>query len=54
MRCIVYDIIHVAEIHNKTIPSSNLLTNNTLRQLQTLADQHEFSLAYNASEPIRQ
>ncbi len=53
MRCIVYDIIHVAEIHNKTIPSPNLLTNDTLHQLQTLASEHEFSLAYNASEPIR-
>jgi hypothetical protein len=29
------------------------LTNDTLQQLQTLANLHEFSLAYNASEPIR-
>jgi len=53
MQWIVYDLIHVAEIHNSTIPSSVVLTNDTLHQLQTLADQHEFSLAYNASEPIR-
>lgn len=49
----VYDLIHVSEIHNKTIPSGNLLTTDTLFQLQTLADNHEFNLAYNASEPIR-
>ena len=46
-------MIHVSEIHNKTIPSSDLLTNETLFQLQTLADNHEFNLAYNSSEPIR-
>ncbi len=53
MRWIVYDLINVAQIHNKTIPSSDVLSNDTLHQLQTLANQHEFSLAYNASEPIR-
>ncbi|KAK4031688.1 histidine phosphatase superfamily [Parachaetomium inaequale] len=35
------------------IPSSSLLTPETLHQLQTLADQHEWGLAYNASSPIR-
>jgi hypothetical protein len=40
-------------IHNASIPSSSLLTDETVHQLQTLADLHEFSLAYNASEPIR-
>jgi hypothetical protein len=43
----------VATINNATIQSSSLLTPETLHQLQTLADQHEFALAYNASEPIR-
>jgi hypothetical protein len=50
---IVYDLIHVSQIHNKTIPSSNLLTSENVFQLQTLADVHEYNLAYNSSEPIR-
>lgn len=50
---VVYDLINVAEIHNKTIPSSDVLTNETLFQLRTLADTHEFGLAYNASDNIR-
>lgn len=50
---LVFDYINVAEIHNSTIPSSNLLTPPTLLQLRTLADTHEFNLAYNASDPIR-
>lgn len=49
----IYDLVHVSEIHNKTIPSGELLTPETLFQLQTLADDHEYNLAYNASEPIR-
>ncbi len=49
----VYDYIHVSEIHNRTIPSAELLTDDVLFQLQTRADQHEWGLAYNTSEPIR-
>jgi hypothetical protein len=49
----VYDLVHVSMIHNASIPSDNLLTPETVFQLQTLADNHEFNLAYNASEPIR-
>ncbi|KAF4630134.1 hypothetical protein G7Y89_g8009 [Cudoniella acicularis] len=51
----IYDLIHVSTIHNSSasIPSDNLLTNETLFQLQTLADNHEFNLAFNSSEPIR-
>jgi hypothetical protein len=49
----VYDYVHVAEIHNATIPSANLLTNDTLFQLQTLADAHEWGLAYNSSNDAR-
>jgi hypothetical protein len=50
---LVFDYVHVSEIHNATIPSSNLLTPEVLFQLQTLADNHEYNLAYNASETIR-
>ncbi|KAK3687620.1 histidine phosphatase superfamily [Podospora appendiculata] len=51
----IYDFVHVSTIHNttSTIPSHDLLTPSTLHQLQTLADAHEFGLAYNASSPIR-
>lgn len=49
----IYDYIYVATIHNTTIPSSGLLTAETMLQLQTRASQHELGLAYNASEPIR-
>jgi len=50
---VIYDYINVAEIHNKTIPSSDVLTNDTLFQLRTLADAHEYGLAYNASDNMR-
>jgi hypothetical protein len=43
----------VAEIHNTTIPSSDVLTNDTFFQLRTLADGHEWGLAYNASDNAR-
>ncbi|TGJ88226.1 hypothetical protein E0Z10_g545 [Xylaria hypoxylon] len=49
----IFDYINVATIHNKTIPSSDLLTNETLRQLQVLANVHEWGLAYNSSDEIR-
>lgn len=45
--------MHVSQIHNTTIPSDDLLTNETVHQLQTLADAHEWGLAYNESEPVR-
>lgn len=47
----VFDLINVAEIHNATINSSDLLTPETLSQLRTLANAHEWGLAYNASSP---
>lgn len=50
---VVYDIINVAEIHNSSIPSSDVLTNSTLLQLRTLANAHEWGLAYNASDSMR-
>lgn len=40
-------------IHNATIPSDDLLTPANVFQLQTLADDHEFNLAYNVSDQIR-
>ncbi|PTB64466.1 phosphoglycerate mutase-like protein [Trichoderma citrinoviride] len=49
----IFDYINVANIHNTSIPSSNLLTNSTLTNLYDLASTHEWNLAYNASEPAR-
>ncbi|OWP01261.1 histidine acid phosphatase [Marssonina coronariae] len=49
----VFDLINVALIHNTSIQSQDLLTGDNLYQLRTLADDHEFNLAYNSSEPIR-
>lgn len=49
----IFDLINVAEIHNASIPASNLLDDPTLFQLRTLADAHELNLAWNASSPIR-
>ncbi|CAF9933409.1 hypothetical protein IMSHALPRED_009346 [Imshaugia aleurites] len=49
----IFDYLNVAEIHNATIPSSYLLNSSTLFQIRTLADAHEFNLAYNATDPIR-
>jgi hypothetical protein len=43
----------VAEIHNSSIPSSDVLTNETIFELRTLADAHEWGLAYNASDNTR-
>lgn len=45
--------MNVAEIHNATIQSSDLLTPDALFQLRTLADQHEWNLAFNASNNAR-
>ncbi|KAF2114981.1 histidine phosphatase superfamily [Lophiotrema nucula] len=50
---VVYDLINVAEIHNSSIPDSQVLTNDTLFQIRTLADAHEWGLAYNASDDMR-
>ncbi|MCJ1336507.1 hypothetical protein MMC09_001783 [Bachmanniomyces sp. S44760] len=49
----IFDLLNVASIHNTTFPSSDLLTDSTLAQTRTLADTHEWNLAYNASDPIR-
>ncbi|KAB8302699.1 hypothetical protein EYC80_006061 [Monilinia laxa] len=49
----IYDYVHVSTIHNSTIQSDDLLTNETLSQLLELANIHEFNLAYNATDSIR-
>ena len=49
---IVWDLINVASIHNSTATSA-LPSGADFFQLKTLADQHEFGLAFNTSEPIR-
>jgi hypothetical protein len=49
----IFDLINVAEIHNATINNSDLLDNSTLLQLRTLADAHEWGLAYNSSDTLR-
>ena len=51
----IWDLLNVASIHNSSdnFPSADLLTPELFFQLRTLADQHEFNLAYNESEPIR-
>ncbi|KAI1115212.1 phosphoglycerate mutase-like protein [Nemania sp. NC0429] len=49
----IFDYVNVATIHNQSIPSSDLLTPDTLRELKLLANEHEWGLAYNGSEEIR-
>ncbi|KAK8089517.1 histidine acid phosphatase [Apiospora hydei] len=49
----IFDLINAARIHNKTIPSSDLLTPETVAKVQDLANIHEWNLAFNESEPIR-
>lgn len=46
----IWDLLNVASIHNAT---ADIPDDATMTQLRYLADQHEFGLAYNASEPIR-
>ncbi|KAF2171109.1 hypothetical protein M409DRAFT_51328 [Zasmidium cellare ATCC 36951] len=49
----IFDLVNVALIHNATINSSDLLTDENFFQLRTLADAHEWGLAYNASDDMR-
>ena len=49
---VIWDLLNVASIHNTTA-TANIPDDETMQQLKYLADQHEFGLAYNASEPIR-
>ncbi|KAI5235208.1 phosphoglycerate mutase-like protein [Aureobasidium subglaciale] len=48
----VYDLINVAEIHNSSFDETDRITRDVFFQLQTLADTHEWGLAYNESESI--
>ncbi|RYO75066.1 hypothetical protein DL766_000878 [Monosporascus sp. MC13-8B] len=50
---VIFDLINVATIHNTSIPSSDFLTDDTLRQLQVLANIHQWNLAYNSTDTIR-
>lgn len=47
---VIWDVLNVASIHNA---SANLPTDADFQELKVLADQHEFALAYNNTEPIR-
>jgi hypothetical protein len=40
----------VAQIHNSSYPSSELITDDVFARLHSLADTHEWGLAYNESE----
>ena len=43
----------MAEIHNASINSADLITDDVFSQLRTLADTHEWGLAYNSSDDAR-
>lgn len=49
----IFDLFNVAEIHNATFDPQGVLNADNMFQLRTLADTHEWNLAYNASDPIR-
>lgn len=50
----IWDLLNVALIHNSTesFPSSPALDDSVMQQLFVLANEHEFSLAYNGSDKI--
>jgi hypothetical protein len=50
---LVFDMINVARIHNSSIPSGDVLDSSTVQSLQLYANQHEWGLAYNASDNAR-
>ena len=50
---IIFDKLNVARIHNTTFPGKELITDSVYHQLRTLADAHEYGLAFNATEPVR-
>ncbi|KAK4570044.1 hypothetical protein LTR86_003014 [Recurvomyces mirabilis] len=49
----IYDLINVAEIHNASFDPSDIITDDAFYQLRTLADAHEWGLAYNSSDNMR-
>ena len=52
-RCTVFDLVNVAETHNSTFDPNNIVTSSSFSQLRTLADAHEWGLAYNSSDDMR-
>ncbi|KAK6527952.1 hypothetical protein TWF281_009212 [Arthrobotrys megalospora] len=49
----IYDVVNYALTHNHTVSSPELLTEDAVFQLRTLADKQQWNLAFNASEPVR-
>ncbi|RMZ81561.1 hypothetical protein DV737_g2469, partial [Chaetothyriales sp. CBS 132003] len=51
----IWDLLNVASIHNSSsnFHNADLLTTKLFHELKVLANQHEWNLAYNESEPIR-
>ncbi|KAH9827339.1 histidine acid phosphatase like protein [Teratosphaeria destructans] len=49
----IFDLVNVAEIHNATFDPNNIVTNESFFQLRTLANTHEWGLAYNQSDNMR-
>ncbi|KAL9035995.1 MAG: hypothetical protein Q9214_006332 [Letrouitia sp. 1 TL-2023] len=50
----IFDLLNVATIHNASFPPSGIqFPSSTLSNLRTLADHHEYSLAFNASSSVR-
>lgn len=51
----IWDLLNVASIHNSTqdYPELENLNSSLMNELFNLASIHEYSLAYNASDPVR-
>ncbi|KAM5458540.1 putative acid phosphatase [Microsporum audouinii] len=51
----IFDVLNVASIHNASdsSPPTKLLEDNVYSELLSLANVHEYSLAFNASDSIR-
>lgn len=49
----IWDYLNVGLIHNATFPGKSMLTDAVYHKLLVLANNHEYNLAYNASDPVR-
>ncbi|KAK5135944.1 hypothetical protein LTR08_004402 [Meristemomyces frigidus] len=49
----IYDLINVASIHNASFDPTDIIDTATFSQLSTLANTHEWNLAFNASDNMR-
>ncbi|KAK6345164.1 hypothetical protein TWF718_007091 [Orbilia javanica] len=49
----IYDVVNYALTHNQTISSPELLSDEAVFQLRTLADKQQWNLAFNTSESVR-